>query len=160
MAWFHRKSTVFLHLSVKASQMSCTAHWTFCLATSSEGRVSRIYLSGGTAQVSSLAPTIESRVGVPVELLDPFKAVQVDNKQFNLEFITEYEPAQPSPLDCLEGAERPMIRINLLPIREAERQKSGRQFLLLALILVMGQCAFLFIVQRHGRRVKADKEEQ
>ena len=59
----------------------------FYLATSSEGRVSRIYLSGGTAQVSSLAPTIESRVGVPVELLDPFKAVQVDNKQFNLEFI-------------------------------------------------------------------------
>ena len=39
-----------------------------------------------------------------------------------------------------------MIRINLLPIREAERQKSGRQFLLLALILLMGQCAFLFIV--------------
>ena len=46
-----------------------------------------------------------------------------------------------------------MIRINLLPIREAERQKSGRQFLLLALILVMGQCAFLFIV--HG-----DTEEE
>ena len=45
-----------------------------------------------------------------------------------------------------------MIRINLLPIREAERQKSGRQFLLLALF-VMGQCAFLFIV--HG-----DTEEE
>jgi type IV pilus assembly protein PilM len=64
----------------------------FYLATSSEGRVSRIYLSGGTAQVSSLAPTIENRVGVPVELLDPFKAVTVDNKQFNLEFINRIRP--------------------------------------------------------------------
>jgi type IV pilus assembly protein PilM len=64
----------------------------FYLATSSEGRVSRIYLSGGTAQVSSLAPTIENRVGVPVELLDPFKAVSVDNKQFNLEFINRIRP--------------------------------------------------------------------
>ena len=41
-----------------------------------------------------------------------------------------------------------MIRINLLPIREAERQKSGRQFLLLMLILVLGQSGFLFIL--HG----------
>jgi type IV pilus assembly protein PilM len=64
----------------------------FYLATSSEGRVSRIYLSGGTAQVSSLAPTIENRVGVPVELLDPFKAVSVDNNQFNLEFINRIRP--------------------------------------------------------------------
>jgi type IV pilus assembly protein PilM len=64
----------------------------FYLATSSEGRVSRIYLSGGTAQVSSLAPPIENRVGVPVELLDPFKAVSVDNKQFNLEFINRIRP--------------------------------------------------------------------
>ncbi len=64
----------------------------FYLATSSEGRVSRIYLSGGTAQVSSLAPTIESRVGVPVELLDPFKAINVDTKQFNLEFINRIRP--------------------------------------------------------------------
>ena len=46
-----------------------------------------------------------------------------------------------------------MIRINLLPIREAERQKSGRQFLLLMLILFLGQAAFLFIL--HG-----DTEEE
>jgi type IV pilus assembly protein PilN len=41
-----------------------------------------------------------------------------------------------------------MIRINLLPIREAERQKSGRQFLLLMLILLLGEGGFFFIV--HG----------
>ena len=65
----------------------------FYLATSSEGRVSRIYLSGGTAHVSSLAPTIESRVGVDVEIMDPFKAIAVDPKQFNLELINRVRPA-------------------------------------------------------------------
>ena len=65
----------------------------FYLATSSEGRVSKIYLSGGTAQVSSLAPTIENRIGVEVELLDPFKAISVDPKQFNLDFINRVRPA-------------------------------------------------------------------
>ncbi len=65
----------------------------FYLATSSEGRVSRIYLSGGTAQVASLAPTIENRVGVEVELLDPFKAISVDPKQFSLDTINRYRTA-------------------------------------------------------------------
>ena len=55
--------------------------------------MSKIYLSGGTANVSSLAPTIANRVGVEVELLDPFKAVTVDPKRFNLDFINRVRPA-------------------------------------------------------------------
>lgn len=64
----------------------------FYLATSSEGRMSRIYLSGGTAKVPALARTIEQRVGVPVELLDPFRSVQIDQKLFNLDYINEVRP--------------------------------------------------------------------
>ena len=40
-----------------------------------------------------------------------------------------------------------MIRINLLPVRESERQKSGRQFLLLCAILLIGEIFGLFLVQ-------------
>ncbi len=40
-----------------------------------------------------------------------------------------------------------MIRINLLPVRESERQKSGRQFLLLCGILIIGEIFGLFLVQ-------------
>jgi type IV pilus assembly protein PilM len=64
----------------------------FYLATSSEGRMSRIYLSGGTAKVPALARTIEQRVGVPVELLDPFRNIQIDQKLFNLDYINEVRP--------------------------------------------------------------------
>jgi len=40
-----------------------------------------------------------------------------------------------------------MIRINLLPVRESERQKSGRQFLVLCAILLIGEIFGLFLVQ-------------
>ncbi|MEZ4466076.1 MAG: type IV pilus assembly protein PilM [bacterium] len=64
----------------------------FYLATSSEGRLSKIYLSGGSAKVPSLARTIEQRVGVQVEQFDPFRNVQIDPKLFNLEYINEIRP--------------------------------------------------------------------
>ncbi len=64
----------------------------FYLATASEGRLSKVYLSGGTAKVPSLARTIENRVGVAVELLDPFRNVQIDPKLFNLDYINEVRP--------------------------------------------------------------------
>ncbi len=64
----------------------------FYLATSSEGRMSRVYLSGGTAKVPSLARTIENRVGVAVELVDPFRNIQVDPKLFNLDYLNEVRP--------------------------------------------------------------------
>ncbi len=64
----------------------------FYLATSSDGRMSRVYLSGGTAKVPSLARTIENRVGVAVELVDPFRNIQVDPKLFNLDYLNEVRP--------------------------------------------------------------------
>lgn len=64
----------------------------FYLATTSETRMSRIYVSGGTAKVPALARTVESRVGVPVELVDPFRQIEVDPKLFNLEYLNEIRP--------------------------------------------------------------------
>jgi type IV pilus assembly protein PilM len=61
----------------------------FYLATSSEGRVSRVYLSGGTSKVPALARAIEDKVGVAVELIDPFRNIQIDPKVFNLDYINE-----------------------------------------------------------------------
>ncbi len=40
-----------------------------------------------------------------------------------------------------------MIRINLLPVREAEKKKSGKQLLVLGLVLILAQVAVLFFIQ-------------
>jgi type IV pilus assembly protein PilM len=77
-----------------SEQMASEIHRSldFYLATSSEGRMSKVYLSGGTAKVPSLARTIEDRVGVAVELIDPFKNIQIDPKIFNIDYINEVRP--------------------------------------------------------------------
>ncbi len=77
-----------------SEQMASEIHRSldFYLATSSEGRMSRVYLSGGTAKVPALGRTIENRVGVAVENIDPFRNVQVDPKLFNMDYINEVRP--------------------------------------------------------------------
>ena len=40
-----------------------------------------------------------------------------------------------------------MIRINLLPVREAEKKKSGKQLLVLGAMLILGLVAVLFFIQ-------------
>jgi len=51
-----------------------------------------VFLSGGTAKIPALFKTIESRVGVPVEIMNPFKAIEVDERRFDPAFITEVAP--------------------------------------------------------------------
>ena len=52
----------------------------FYLATSGEGDLSRIYVSGGTANVRALLDAIHDRARVPVEVLDPLKVAPPDSK--------------------------------------------------------------------------------
>ena len=65
----------------------------FFLATSSEGRVSRIYLSGGTAQIGALTQTMENRIGVEVEVLDPLRGLKVNGRQVDLDLINRIRPS-------------------------------------------------------------------
>lgn len=48
----------------------------FYLATSGEGEVHRVVVSGGTANIRALLDAIERRARVPVELLDPMRVAQ------------------------------------------------------------------------------------
>jgi type IV pilus assembly protein PilM len=55
----------------------------FYSSTAPDGRIARVYLSGGTARIPALFKVIEARAGVPVEILNPFKNVEVDNRKFD-----------------------------------------------------------------------------
>jgi type IV pilus assembly protein PilM len=52
----------------------------FYLATSGDREISRIFVSGGTANVRSLLDAIHQRALVPVEVLDPLRVAQADPK--------------------------------------------------------------------------------
>ncbi|MAQ13237.1 MAG: pilus assembly protein PilM [Sandaracinus sp.] len=52
----------------------------FYLATTGESDLSRIYVSGGTANIRGLRDAIAERTGVPVDVLDPLRVASRDAK--------------------------------------------------------------------------------
>jgi type IV pilus assembly protein PilM len=65
----------------------------FYTATAADSRIARLYLSGGTARIPALFKAIEQRIGVPVEILNPFKGVEVDNRKFDPNYVMEIAPS-------------------------------------------------------------------
>jgi type IV pilus assembly protein PilM len=53
----------------------------FYLATSGEGEISRIYVTGGTANLAALGRAIERRARVPVETWSPTEKISVEAKE-------------------------------------------------------------------------------
>lgn len=64
----------------------------FYMATTNRGELDRIYITGGTAKIPYLRTAIERRSRVPVELLDPFRRVLFDERQFSLEVLKSQAP--------------------------------------------------------------------
>ena len=94
---------------------------------------------GSTSRAARRASRRSSRSsssgpGCPVEILNPFKNIEVDNRKFDPAVIMDAAPG------C-GGGGRPrappprgqvaMIRINLLPVRVSKKKEAGRQQLLL-----------------------------
>jgi type IV pilus assembly protein PilM len=65
----------------------------FYAATAADSKVGRVYLSGGTARIPALFKVIEQRAGVPVEILNPFKNIEVDSKRFDPAVIVNAAPS-------------------------------------------------------------------
>jgi type IV pilus assembly protein PilM len=64
----------------------------FYAATSTEDEISRIYLSGGSARIPGLTRTIQDKTGLPVELVNAFRQIEINEKDFNIAFLNEVAP--------------------------------------------------------------------
>jgi type IV pilus assembly protein PilM len=65
----------------------------FHAATAPDIHITRVYLSGGTARIPALFKVIEQRAGVPVEVMNPFKNIEVDNRKFDPAVIMNAAPS-------------------------------------------------------------------
>src|SRR5215208_2587996 len=65
----------------------------FFASTASDSKVARVYLSGGTARIPALYKVIEARAGVAVEILNPFKNIEIDNRKFDPAVLLAAAPA-------------------------------------------------------------------
>lgn len=64
----------------------------FYLATSAGGDVDRIFVVGGTARLRALVQSIEERARVPVDFLDPFRRIAVDERNVDVSLLRELSP--------------------------------------------------------------------
>jgi type IV pilus assembly protein PilM len=65
----------------------------FYASTAADGKVGRALLSGGTARIPALYKTVEARAGVAVEILNPFKNIEIDNRKFDAATILAAAPS-------------------------------------------------------------------
>jgi type IV pilus assembly protein PilM len=59
----------------------------FYLATSVQSDIQRIYLTGGTAQLPALIRSLERRMEIQVELVNPFRNISVDPRRFDIDLL-------------------------------------------------------------------------
>lgn len=64
----------------------------FYAGTAADSSFSKVFLSGGSAKIPALFKTIEMRVGVPVEIMNPFKNIEIDNRRFDPATIMDIAP--------------------------------------------------------------------
>jgi type IV pilus assembly protein PilM len=64
----------------------------FFAATSAEGPVDELVVSGGCALTPNLLQILRERFGVPVELMDPFRRVQARESDFDIEWLRSVAP--------------------------------------------------------------------
>ncbi len=64
----------------------------FYISSAGDERVSKVYLSGGCAKIGQLVETVNQKLGVPVEVLDPFRKLKVNEKTFDTEYLEQIGP--------------------------------------------------------------------
>ncbi len=64
----------------------------FFMATSGDGDISRIYVTGGTSKIPSLAQAIERRARVSVEVWAPTERLVIDNKRVDAGLLGAHAP--------------------------------------------------------------------
>ncbi|MGM0574304.1 MAG: type IV pilus assembly protein PilM [Myxococcota bacterium] len=82
-------------LSEKTSQTLVTEvqrSLDFYAATTVNADISRIYLSGGSAQIPPLIRALERSLEVPVELVNPFKNIIIDPRKFDVDLLQRMAP--------------------------------------------------------------------
>jgi type IV pilus assembly protein PilM len=65
----------------------------FFKATSSEDRIDRIFLAGGTSKVNGLRELLADRFDAGVEIMNPFNNVIYNPREFDPDFIAEIGPS-------------------------------------------------------------------
>jgi type IV pilus assembly protein PilM len=130
----------------------------FFLSTAGGGNLQHIYLSGGAASTPGLKTAMERLCGCPVEIVDPFRKVAIDERGFQPGYLQDIahqagiavglalrsldDNRQPQP----KNDNRAFIRINLLPIRATRKLEAARRDLMIGAAGAAITLGFAFMI--------------
>ena len=84
-------STIINNLNAEISS-EVIRSFDYFKTTSTNENIDRILLSGGASKLSDLLSQLAEKSGVPVEMVNPFKKVDIPKKLFDQEYIQEMGP--------------------------------------------------------------------
>ncbi|PLX74875.1 MAG: pilus assembly protein PilM [Desulfuromonas sp.] len=64
----------------------------FFSATASDEKIEKVYITGGVSRFPKIKDLLGQRLDLPVDLLDPFNQIVVDEKSFDVEYIGAIGP--------------------------------------------------------------------
>lgn len=70
----------------------------FYNSTASDDRISGVFVSGGCSKVFNLTNTISEKIGLPVDILNPFAKLKYNEKDFDPEYLHEIGPLMVVPV--------------------------------------------------------------
>jgi len=64
----------------------------FFQSTNTSEKIGRLYLSGGGSKIKDFDIILQQQIGIPVEVVNPFKKVDYSGRDFDLEYLKEIGP--------------------------------------------------------------------
>jgi len=64
----------------------------FFQSTTTYEKISKLYLSGGGSKVKEFDIILQQQVGIPVEVVNPFKKIEFSEKNFDIDYLREIGP--------------------------------------------------------------------
>ena len=64
----------------------------FFQSTTTYEKITRIYLSGGGSKIKDFDIILQQQIGIPVEVVNPFKKIDYSGKNFDMEYLREIGP--------------------------------------------------------------------
>ncbi len=65
----------------------------FFQSASTYEKITRLYLSGGGSKMKDFDIVLQQQIGIPVEVINPFKKIEFSEKNFDMEYMREIGPA-------------------------------------------------------------------
>ena len=64
----------------------------FFQSTTTYEKINKLYLSGGGSKIKEFDIVLQQQIGIPVEIVNPFKKIEYSEKNFDLEYLREIGP--------------------------------------------------------------------